>query len=44
MLIPGGYMLFLVTEKLPGEPLTDFWDRPFEEREKIRAAFMRAGE
>lgn len=43
MLIPGGYIMFLVMEKLPGEPLTDFWDRPFEEREKIRAAFRRAG-
>ncbi|KAK2808595.1 hypothetical protein FQN50_004627 [Emmonsiellopsis sp. PD_5] len=42
MVIPGGYITILVMEKLPGSTLDDFWECPFEQREKIRAAFKRA--
>ncbi|KLJ06142.1 hypothetical protein EMPG_10436 [Blastomyces silverae] len=38
---PGGYIVFIVMEKVPGVPLTDFWtyDRP--KRDRIREAFQK---
>ncbi|KKZ60974.1 hypothetical protein EMCG_04397 [[Emmonsia] crescens] len=40
MPVPGGYLVFMVMERVPGVPLVDFWDYDFEKREKIRAAFQ----
>ncbi|KAK2812028.1 hypothetical protein FQN50_001737 [Emmonsiellopsis sp. PD_5] len=39
--MPGGYIVFIVMEKVPGVPLTDFWtyDRP--KRDRIREAFRK---
>lgn len=37
--LPGGYFIYLVMEKLPGQDLRDFWDYPLEKRIQIRAAF-----
>ncbi|PGH33747.1 hypothetical protein GX50_03404 [[Emmonsia] crescens] len=39
--IPGGYIVFIVMEKVPGVPLTDFWtyDRP--KRDRFREAFRK---
>ncbi|KAK2812929.1 hypothetical protein FQN50_000950 [Emmonsiellopsis sp. PD_5] len=42
MPVPGGYMIFIVMEKVPGVPLVDFWDYDFPKREMIRAAFRSA--
>lgn len=42
MWIPGGYLMFVVMEKVPGEDLTDHWERPLAERQKIQAAFKEA--
>ncbi|PGH11462.1 hypothetical protein AJ79_04837 [Helicocarpus griseus UAMH5409] len=40
--MPGGYIVFIVMEKVPGVPLTDFWtyDRP--KRDRIREAFRKS--
>jgi hypothetical protein len=39
MCLPGGYMLFILMEKLPGKMILDFWDYDLETRNRIRAAF-----
>ncbi|KAK2794011.1 hypothetical protein FQN50_009960 [Emmonsiellopsis sp. PD_5] len=41
MLVPGGYIVFLVMEKVPGDPLDGFWGYDPPKREKVRAAFRR---
>ena len=41
MPIPGGYMVALVMEKVPGVDLRDFWDYDSPKRDKIRGAFRR---
>ncbi|KAJ5774791.1 hypothetical protein N7457_009687, partial [Penicillium paradoxum] len=45
-LVPGGYILYLVWEKVPGESLDfhRFWSCPFSERQEFRAKFRRAYE
>jgi hypothetical protein len=43
MPVPGGYLAFLLMERVPGETLDlHFWHYEFPKREKIRAAFRRA--
>ncbi|KAK2793161.1 hypothetical protein FQN50_010024 [Emmonsiellopsis sp. PD_5] len=42
MPVPGGYVVYVLMEKVPGESLREFWDRPREERRKIRVAFKEA--
>jgi hypothetical protein len=37
--LPGGYIVFLLMEKLPGKMIMDFWDYDFEKRTQIREAF-----
>ncbi|KAI1953687.1 hypothetical protein LOZ57_000028 [Ophidiomyces ophidiicola] len=37
--VPGGYVVFILMQKVTGVPLVDFWDYDFDKREKIRAAF-----
>lgn len=39
--MPYGYMVFLLIEKVPGEPLTDFWKYGLKKRNKIRVAFAK---
>lgn len=41
MPVPGGYIVFLLMEKVPGVPLVDFWQNDFEKRERIREAFRK---
>ncbi|WEW59581.1 hypothetical protein PRK78_005055 [Emydomyces testavorans] len=40
--VPGGYIMVIVMEKVPGISLERFWARPFPEREKIRLSFRRS--
>lgn len=40
--VPGGWLVFIVTERVPGVPLTEFRTYDFAKRQKIRQAF-RAG-
>lgn len=40
--VPGGYIVYILMEKLPGEDLTYFWTFPPQEREEIRQAFREA--
>lgn len=42
MPVPDGYMALLVTEKVPGVSLDDFWHYDLKTRDKIRAAFRPA--
>ncbi|KAM5458249.1 hypothetical protein MaudCBS49596_000161 [Microsporum audouinii] len=37
--VPDGYIVFIVMEKVPGVPLSNFWKYDLAKREKIRAAF-----
>lgn len=39
MCLPGGYILFILMEKLPGKMIMDYWDYDRETRDRIRAAF-----
>lgn len=43
-LVPGGYVIFLVWEKVPGESLDDeyFWSLPYNKRKIIRDRFQTA--
>ncbi|CRL23310.1 unnamed protein product [Penicillium camemberti] len=43
-LVPGGYILHLVWEKVPGDPLDidEFWSLPYDKREFIRDKFKKA--
>lgn len=43
-LVPGGYFLHLVWEKVPGDPLDidEFWSLPHDKREFIRDKFKKA--
>ncbi|KAJ5413462.1 hypothetical protein N7465_005767 [Penicillium sp. CMV-2018d] len=45
-LVPGGYIMYLVWEKVPGEPLDidEFWRFPFSRRQIIRDKFKKAYE
>ncbi|KAI2005939.1 hypothetical protein LOY97_000220 [Ophidiomyces ophidiicola] len=38
--VPGGYVVFILMQKVPGVPLIDFWKYDFDKREKIRAVFQ----
>ncbi|KAF3480057.1 uncharacterized protein GIQ15_05404 [Arthroderma uncinatum] len=40
--VPGGYIMFIVMEKVPGVPLTHFWEYDMAKRNKIRAAFRKS--
>ncbi len=45
MWVPGGYIVYILMEKLPGAPPVDFWVEgrySLEERNEIRAAFRKA--
>ncbi|KAK2828968.1 hypothetical protein FQN49_007223 [Arthroderma sp. PD_2] len=37
--VPGGYIMFIVMEKVPGVPLDHFWEYDLAKRDKIKAAF-----
>lgn len=39
LLVPGGYIVYILMDRLPGVPLGDFWDRGEAERQEIRDAF-----
>ncbi|PGH09853.1 hypothetical protein AJ79_05579 [Helicocarpus griseus UAMH5409] len=39
MPVPGAYIAFVLMQKVPGVPLTNFWEYSPEKRQKIRAAF-----
>ena len=39
MWLPGGYVVYILMELLPGRPIYDFWALPRKERDDIRAAF-----
>jgi hypothetical protein len=39
MVLPGGYIVFILMDKLPGKPILDFWDYDLETRNRIREAF-----
>lgn len=43
-LVPGGYIMYLVWEKVPGDPLDIdvFWSLPYNERKSIRDKFKEA--
>lgn len=43
-LVPGGYILHLVWERVPGDPLDidEFWSLPYDKREFIRDKFKKA--
>lgn len=45
-LVPGGFIRYLVREKVPGEPLTEefFWSLDLPARDTIRAKFRAAYE
>ena len=45
MWVPGGYIVYILMEKLPGAPPMDFWVEgrySLEDRNAIRAAFRKA--
>ncbi|KAK2757286.1 hypothetical protein FQN54_004800 [Arachnomyces sp. PD_36] len=42
MRLPGGYIIFLLMEKLPGKTIFDFWNYDLGTRNRIRAAFKSA--
>ncbi|PLB49656.1 hypothetical protein P170DRAFT_426533 [Aspergillus steynii IBT 23096] len=42
MYCPGGYIVFIVMEKVPGHDLQNFEALPLEERDSVRIAFIRA--
>ncbi|EFR01383.1 hypothetical protein MGYG_04390 [Nannizzia gypsea CBS 118893] len=37
--VPGGYIVFIIMEKVPGITLSEFWSYDLAKRDKIRAAF-----
>lgn len=43
-LVSGGYITYLVWEKVPGDPLDieQFWMYPYKKRQKIRKSFQKA--
>lgn len=42
-LVPGGFVTYLVWEKVPGDPLgEEFWSLDYDQRERIRAKFKKA--
>jgi hypothetical protein len=42
MWLPGGYIVYILMELLPGEPLEYFWELPLKERDEVRKAFRTA--
>ncbi len=42
MWLPGGYMVYILMELLPGDPVYDFWALPWKERDEVRKAFRPA--
>jgi hypothetical protein len=42
MWFPGGYIVYIVMELLPGISLDDFWELPRQERDEARKAFRTA--
>ncbi|KAK2812811.1 hypothetical protein FQN50_001140 [Emmonsiellopsis sp. PD_5] len=40
--LPGGFLFFLVMERLPGRNLVNFADLPMSERDQVRLAFAKA--
>jgi hypothetical protein len=42
MWLPGGYIVYMLMELLPGEPLEYFWELPRKERDEVRKAFRTA--
>ena len=39
MPVPGGWVVFILMERVPGVPLTDFRTYDLAKREKVRRAF-----
>lgn len=44
MSVPGGYIVYILMDRLPGVRLNDFWARDATERQEIRDAFKVAYE
>lgn len=42
MWFPGGYVVYILMELLPGKPLDNFWLLPRKERDQVRKAFRTA--
>ncbi|RFU30078.1 hypothetical protein B7463_g6263, partial [Scytalidium lignicola] len=42
MPLPGGYLVWILMEKVPGITPWDFWEMPREERDQIRKSFHEA--
>lgn len=42
--VPGGYITYILMEKVPGICLECIWDLPRDERDQVRTAFKRAWE
>lgn len=40
--VPGGYIVYVIMEKVPGHDLWDFGKYPLEKRDQIRIAFGKA--
>ncbi|KAK2767508.1 hypothetical protein FQN54_003665 [Arachnomyces sp. PD_36] len=40
--VPGGFILYLLIQKLPGRNLVNFGDLPISERDEVRLAFAKA--
>lgn len=40
--VPGGYIVFILMERLPGRNLTNFDTFPLEKRDEVRIAFGKA--
>ncbi|KAK2736426.1 hypothetical protein FQN57_000759 [Myotisia sp. PD_48] len=39
--LPGGFLIFLIMERLPGHNLNNFFDLPMSERNQVRLAFAK---
>ena len=42
MWLPGGYIVYILMELLPGISLDNFWELPRQERDDVRKAFRTA--
>lgn len=40
--VPGGYIVFILMEKVPGKNLENFDTFPLEKRDRVRIAFVKA--
>lgn len=42
MCLPGGYLVCILMELVPGKMIMDFWDYDRETRDRIRTAFKKS--